>query len=194
MVWCTTGEGYNAGVLEYTIMSEKEALESAGCPREANRIVAASTSQTPPIGAKAHGGLQGILHRLKKVSPTTWVDVKPDLKPRAKTVGETRSRVPGGRETRMGGGGLGDLNLGGLDAAQMDDLGGVTYEIVTAPMEILTENEVSGSGEEPGVDTQRTKVLPKEKGPITQEHHSSKLEPVLFILVKVVMICIWATW
>jgi hypothetical protein len=39
------------------------------------------------------------------------------------------------------GGVLGDLNLEGLDAAQMDDLGGVTDEI-------LAENEVSDSGED----------------------------------------------
>jgi hypothetical protein len=44
------------------------------------------------------------------------------------------------------GGLLGDLNLEGLDAAQMDDIGGVTDEIMAAQMEILTENEVSNSG------------------------------------------------
>jgi hypothetical protein len=37
------------------------------------------------------------------------------------------------------------------------------------------------------VETQRMKVTTKEKGPISQEHQSSKLEPVLFILVMVVM-------
>jgi hypothetical protein len=40
------------------------------------------------------------------------------------------------------------LKLEGLDAAQMDDLGGVTDEIIAAQMEILAENEVSDSGEE----------------------------------------------
>jgi hypothetical protein len=34
-----------------------------------------------------------------------------------------------------------------LDAAQMDDLGGVVDEIIAAQMEILAENEVSDSGE-----------------------------------------------
>jgi hypothetical protein len=38
--------------------------------------------------------------------------------------------------------------LEGLDATQMDDLGGVTDEILAAQMEILAENEVSDSGEE----------------------------------------------
>jgi hypothetical protein len=35
-----------------------------------------------------------------------------------------------------------------LDATQMDDLGGVTDEIIADHMEILAENEVSISGEE----------------------------------------------
>jgi hypothetical protein len=53
--------------------------------------------------------------------------VKPDFKPQAETVTETRSRVPGGRERDPYGGGLlGDLSLEGLDADQMDDLEGVT--------------------------------------------------------------------
>jgi hypothetical protein len=41
-----------------------------------------------------------------------------------------------------------DLKLEGLDATQMDDLGGVTDEILVDQMEILAENEVSESGEE----------------------------------------------
>jgi hypothetical protein len=43
---------------------------------------------------------------------------------------------------------IGNLNLEGLDAAQMDDLGGVTDEIMAAQMEILAENAVSDSGED----------------------------------------------
>jgi hypothetical protein len=43
---------------------------------------------------------------------------------------------------------LGDLNLEGLDATNMDDLGGVTDEILAAQMKILAENEVSDSGED----------------------------------------------
>jgi hypothetical protein len=39
-----------------------------------------------------------------------------------------------------------DLKLEGLDATQMDDLGGVTDEILEAQMEILAENEVYDSG------------------------------------------------
>jgi hypothetical protein len=38
--------------------------------------------------------------------------------------------------------------LEGLDAAQMDDLGGVTDEIIAAQREIIAENEISDSGEE----------------------------------------------
>jgi hypothetical protein len=47
-----------------------------------------------------------------------------------------------------GGGLLGDLNLKGLDATQMDDLVGVTDEVLGAQMEFLDENEVSDSGED----------------------------------------------
>jgi hypothetical protein len=43
---------------------------------------------------------------------------------------------------------FGDLKLEVLDAAQMDDLGGVTDEILAAQMEILAENEVTDSGED----------------------------------------------
>jgi hypothetical protein len=38
--------------------------------------------------------------------------------------------------------------LEGLDATQMNDLGGVTDEILAAQMEILAESEVSDSGED----------------------------------------------
>jgi hypothetical protein len=41
-----------------------------------------------------------------------------------------------------------DLKLEGLDAAQINDLGGVAYKIIAAQMEILAENEVSDSGED----------------------------------------------
>jgi hypothetical protein len=68
---------------------------------------------------------------------------------------EARHRDPTPGYRKEGGGGrpgrgglLGDLNLKGLDAAQMDDLGGVTYEILAAQMEILADNEVSDSGED----------------------------------------------
>jgi hypothetical protein len=40
------------------------------------------------------------------------------------------------------------LKLEGLDAAQMNDLGGVRDEILAAQMGILAENEVSDSGED----------------------------------------------
>jgi hypothetical protein len=40
-----------------------------------------------------------------------------------------------------------DFKLEGLDAAQMNDLGGVADDILAAQMEILAENEVSDSDE-----------------------------------------------
>jgi hypothetical protein len=83
--------------------------------------------------AKAHGFLRGILHGLKNASPNDWGDVKPDDKPRAKAVSETLPGFVGGRERDSDMGGLlGDLNLEGLDSAQMDELGGVTDEILAA--------------------------------------------------------------
>jgi hypothetical protein len=69
------------------------------------------------------------------------VGEKLDLKPHPKTVSETWSRFPEGRERDRSEGCLfGDLNIEeGLDAAQMESLGGVTDEIVA-------ENEVLDSG------------------------------------------------
>jgi hypothetical protein len=117
--------------------------------RKANRASAASAARAPPIGAKAQGALRGILHSSKKASPNAWGDVEPDVKPRYKAVGETLPGFLGGRERNSDVGDLlGDLNLEGLDAAQMDDLGGVTDEIMAAQMEILAENEVSDSGKD----------------------------------------------
>jgi hypothetical protein len=55
----------------------------------------------------------------------------------------------GGMDIASNVGGLfGDLKLEGLDAVQMDDLGGVTDEIIVAQMEILAENEFLDSGED----------------------------------------------
>jgi hypothetical protein len=86
---------------------------------------------------------------LINASPSAWGDVNPDMKSPSKSVGETLAGVSGGRDgvTTMGDL-LVDLKLEGLDAAQMDDLGGVTDEILAAQMEILAENEVSDSGED----------------------------------------------
>jgi hypothetical protein len=148
-------EVYNKGgnqkvcVLEDTLMSEKEARERAGCLREANRASAAGAARTPPIGAKASGTLRGILHGSRKAIPSAWGDVKPDVKCPSKSVGETLAGVSRGRNGVATVGGLFvDLKLEGLDATKMDDLGGVTDEILAAQMEILAEDEVSDSGEE----------------------------------------------
>jgi hypothetical protein len=115
------------GVLEDTLMSEKEARESVGCLREANRTLAAAAACTPPIGAKASGTLRGILHGSRKAIPSAWGDVKPDVKPPSKSVGETLIGVSRGRDGLATVGDLFvDLKLEGLDATQMYDLGGVT--------------------------------------------------------------------
>jgi hypothetical protein len=75
--------------------------------------------------------------------------VKPDVKIPAKAVGDTLTRASGGRDIVSTVGDLfSDLKLEGLDAAQMDDLGGVLDEILAVQMEILAENEVSDSGED----------------------------------------------
>jgi hypothetical protein len=75
--------------------------------------------------------------------------VKPDVKPPSKSVGETLIELSRGRDGLATMGELFvDLKLEGLDATQMDDLGGVTDEILAAQMEILAENEISDSGEE----------------------------------------------
>jgi hypothetical protein len=62
------------------------------------------------------------------------VDVKNDVKPQSNTVNETQSLVPWGRErVPYMGDLLGDLILEGLDTAQMENLRGVTDEIVIRP-------------------------------------------------------------
>jgi hypothetical protein len=59
-------------------------------------------------------------------------------------VGDTLAGVSRGRDGLATVGDLFvDLKLEGLDATQMDDLGGVTDEILAAKMGILAENEVS---------------------------------------------------
>jgi hypothetical protein len=130
-------------------MSEKEALGQVGRLWGANRASAAGVARTPPIGAKDSGTLGGILHGSIKASPSAWGDVKPDVKPPARAVSDTLTGLSGGRDRCSTMGDLfGDLNLDGLDTAQMDDLGGVMDEIIAAQMEILAENEVSNSGED----------------------------------------------
>jgi hypothetical protein len=143
------GGNQKVGVLEDTLMSENEARERAGHLREANRASADSAARTPPIGAKASGTLRGILHGSRKASPSAWCDVKLDVKPPYKSVGETLAGVSRWRDGLATVGDLFvDSKLEGLDATQMDDLGGVTDEILAAQMEILAQNEVSDSGEE----------------------------------------------
>jgi hypothetical protein len=102
------GVNQKVGVLEDTLISEKEMRERAGRLREANRASAAGAPRTPPIGAKASGTLRGILQGLRKASPSTWGDVKPDVKPPAKAVGDTLTRASGGKDVvpTVGGGGF----------------------------------------------------------------------------------------
>jgi hypothetical protein len=92
------GGNQKVGILEDTLMSEKEARERAGRLREANRALEAGTARTPSIGAKASGTLRGILHGSRKASPSAWGDVKPDVKPPAKAVGDTLTGASGGKD------------------------------------------------------------------------------------------------
>jgi hypothetical protein len=106
------------GFLEDTLMSEQEAWERAGRVWEANRASASGATRTPPIGAKASGTLKRILHGSRKVSPSAWGDVKPDVKLPANAVGDTLTGAMGGRDRVSTMGDLfGDLNLEGLDAS-----------------------------------------------------------------------------
>jgi hypothetical protein len=128
------GGNQKVSVLEDTLMSEKEARER-GRLREADRASAAGAARTPPIGAKASGTLRGILHGSRKAIPSAWGDVKLDVKPPAKAVGDALTGASGGRDGVSTVGDLfGDLKLEGLDAAHMNDLGGVTDEIIGAQM------------------------------------------------------------
>jgi hypothetical protein len=87
--------------------------------------------------------------RFEKSEPERLGDVQPDVKLPSKSVGETLAKVSRGRDGLATVGGLFvDLKFEGLDDTQMDDLGGVTDEILAAQMEILAENEVSDSGKE----------------------------------------------
>jgi hypothetical protein len=127
------GGNQKVGVLEDTLMSEKEARERAGRLREENRASAAGSAHTPTIGAKASGTLRGILHGSIKASPSAWGDVKPDVKLPSKSVSEALAGVSRGRDGLATMGELFvDLKLEGLDATQMDYLGGVMDEILAA--------------------------------------------------------------
>jgi hypothetical protein len=111
--------------------------------------------------------------------------VKPDVKPPSKLVGETLTGASGGRDGVSTLGDLFvDLKLEGLDAAQMNDLGGVTDEILAAQMEILSENEVSDSGE----DTVGEDLEDEESfaGKVTHNPAAPEFKtgPELYILVK----------
>jgi hypothetical protein len=80
MLRCKMG-GYKVGVLEDTLMSEKEAREQAEGQPEANWASAVSAARTPPIGAKAQGILRGILHGSKNAIPNAWSQMRsPELR------------------------------------------------------------------------------------------------------------------
>jgi hypothetical protein len=64
--------------------------------------------------------------------------VKPDVKPLAKAVGDTLTGSSGGRDGVSTVGDLfGGLKLEGLDAAQMNDPGGGTDELIAVYVEII---------------------------------------------------------
>jgi hypothetical protein len=83
----------------------------------------------------------GILHGSRKESPSARGNVKPDVRPPLRREGWSFDR----------GGLFGDLKLEGLDAAQMNDLGGVTDEILVAQMKILGEKRFLTVGKTPWV-------------------------------------------
>jgi hypothetical protein len=92
--------------------------------------------------------------RYPEGNPTRFEKGEPERMGQREAGCETSSQV-GRRDTHRSLGRertVGDLffnlKLEGLDAAQMNDLGGVTGEIIAAQMEILAENEVSDSGED----------------------------------------------
>jgi hypothetical protein len=129
------GGKQKVGVLEDTLMREKGSRERAGRLREANRASATGAARTPPIRAKTSGTLRGILHGSINASPSAWGDRKPDVKPPSKSLSETLAGVSRGRDGLATVGGLFvDSKLEGLDATQMDDLGGVMDEILAAQM------------------------------------------------------------
>jgi hypothetical protein len=95
-------------------------------------------SLPPPLSTKTQGGLRGILYGQKRVSPASWVNLKPDVKPRVNTVDGLRTQVQAGGTQDPGMGGLmSNLNLEVKDEVQMDELGKTTGDIMMAQMEIL---------------------------------------------------------
>jgi hypothetical protein len=173
------------GVLEDTIISEKEVWKWAGSLWEANPASAAGAARTPPIGAKASGTLREILDGSRQASPSAWGNVKPDLKPPAKAVGDTITGASGGRDIVSTMGDLfGDLKLEWLDAAPTNDLGGVRDEILATEMEILAEDKKSDSGEDTVGEDSDDEESFSGKGLITLQRQSSKLGPELYTLVK----------
>jgi hypothetical protein len=60
------GGNQKVGVLEDTLMSEKEARERAGRLREANRVSTVGAARTPSISTKGSGTLRGILYGSRK--------------------------------------------------------------------------------------------------------------------------------
>jgi hypothetical protein len=126
------------------------------------------------------------------VSPNAWGDVKPNVKFPSKVVGDTLTGATGGRDRDSTVGELfGNLKLEGLDAVHMDDLEGVTDEILAAQMEILAENEVSDSGEDTvGEDSEDEESF---YGRVTHNHVAPEFKAGARVvyLVKKGMPCMW---
>jgi hypothetical protein len=94
--------------------------------------------------------------------------LKPDVKLPAKSVSETLTGVSRGRDGLATVGDLFvDLKLEGLDATQMDDLGGVEDEILAAQMEILAEMRSRTVEKRPWVTIQRMRSHFLVDAPIT---------------------------
>jgi hypothetical protein len=113
----------------------------------------------PSVGSRCHlyPSHQRQSFRQPERNPTRFEKGEPERLGRceagcetpSKSVGETLTGVSGGRDRVSTAGDIFvDLKLEGLDAAQMDDLGGMTDKILAAQMEIIAENKISDSGED----------------------------------------------
>jgi hypothetical protein len=149
---CNKGGKQKVGILEDTIMIEKDARKRAGHLRDTCGKQTEHRQLVLPVPLPLGQSL-----RYPEGDPTRFEKGEPERLGRHEAVCETSSQV-GRRDARRSlgrergvstvGDLFGDLKLEGLDAAQMNDLGGVTDEILAAQMEILAENEVFDSGED----------------------------------------------
>jgi hypothetical protein len=112
------------------------------------------------------------------------------MKPPAKAVDDTLLGAMGGRDRVLNVGDLfGVLKLEGLDAAQMDDLGGATDDMLAAQMEILAKMKFWTVERTPWVKIQKIGSLFSGRG--THNPVAPELGAKWYTLGKKVMRCIW---